>query len=218
MAHPFADHRQSKVEHDRVGKITKGYASGGAVTSPAATAKPAGASKAGASMPVEGRKNGGRLDRYARGGKVKAKGATNVTVVVAPQAGGDKPEMPPPQMPAAAPPAPPPRPPMMPPPGMGGPPGMPPGAGGGLPGMRKDGGRTGFAKGGAVKSGATWKEGIANGTPVEHSPGKNDGDKISAKPPLLTRKRGGRTYPLTAGSESGVGRLQKAKAQRKSYP
>lgn len=32
------------------------------------------------------------------------------------------------------------------------------------------------------------------------------------------RKKGGRAYPLTGGADSGVGRLQKTKAQRKSYP
>ena len=34
MAHPFNEHRSHKVEHSRVGHITKGYASGGAVTAP----------------------------------------------------------------------------------------------------------------------------------------------------------------------------------------
>src|ERR1700732_4307740 len=31
MAHPFHEHRQHKVEHSRVGHITRGYASGGGV-------------------------------------------------------------------------------------------------------------------------------------------------------------------------------------------
>jgi hypothetical protein len=92
------------------------------------------------------RPTGGRMPR-AHGGR--AKGKTNINIVIAqPKAGGGpmgaqqmppqgvvRPPMPPPQMqpPAGGPPP-------MPPPGMGGPPGgMPPGAG---PMMRKSGGRT----------------------------------------------------------------------------
>jgi hypothetical protein len=92
------------------------------------------------------RPEGGRMP-HAHGGR--AKGKTNINIVIAqPKAGGGpmgaqamppqgpvRPPMPPPQM---APPAG--GPPPMPPPGMGGPPGgMPPGAG---PMMRKSGGRT----------------------------------------------------------------------------
>jgi hypothetical protein len=90
------------------------------------------------------RPEGGRMPR-AHGGR--ARGKTNINIVIAqPKAGGGpmgaqqmppqgvvRPPMPPPQMqpPAGGPPP-------MPPPGMGGPPGMPPGVG---PMMRKQGGR-----------------------------------------------------------------------------
>src|SRR5436190_590876 len=57
MAHPYNSVRQPIIERSRVGHITKGYASGGAV-----------------------------IAERARGGKVKHKG-TNVTVNIAPSAG-----------------------------------------------------------------------------------------------------------------------------------
>lgn len=216
MAHPYAEHRQNKVEKSRVGSLTKGYASAGSVHSDA----PADRQLVRGMVKPDALKSTGprpktRLDRFARGGKVGKKGATTVNVVVAPQAPAAEPATPPLPMPppaAAAPPPPmPPRPPMP----MGGPPGMPPGM---PPGIRKNGGRA-FAKGGAVKSGPAWEEGRRNGTQVTHSAGKNDTAKISRTPPI-TKKRGGsvKGYPLSAGSDSGEGRLQKTKSQRKSYP
>lgn len=207
MAHPFQEHRAHKVEKSRVSHIV-GKAHGGEVHADAAIdAKQIKAMVKPGALKADGTKSKGRLDRYARGGKVKK--GTTVNVIVAPGAGGDKTPLPVNAPPGAAP-LPPPRPPMMPPPG-----GMPPG---GPPGMmpRRDGGRAGYKKGGAVKSGPAWEEGNKNATPVEHSPGKNDTAKINSKPPLLTRKRGGRAYPLTAGADSGEGRLQKTRAQRKS--
>src|SRR5215510_1303106 len=97
-------------------------------------------------MKPEGRKSGGRLDRYARGGRTKS--PTTVNVIVAP-GGGDKQPLPLP-LPAGGPPPPPP-PPMPPRPPMAGPPGPPGPAGppmppprlppGGPPMMRAHGGR-----------------------------------------------------------------------------
>lgn len=262
MAHPFQEHRQSKVEKSRVAHIV-GRADGGSVTAAgtAAQAQKMQDAKAfrGSASTVSGRKNGGRLDRYARGGKVKK--GTTVNIMIAGQ-GGEKQPVP---VPVPAPGGPP----MPPPPPMAGPPGaMPPGGPPMMP--HKNGGRA-YAKGGAVKSGRAWEEGKRNGTPVEHDAGKNDTSKINTKPAMLTRKRGGRAsgggvgdsdevsggknsnlsgskktlgpfgedmsslsritdkifaprkrasggraYPLTAGSESGEGRLQKARAQRRS--
>lgn len=207
MAHPFHDQRQSKVEHSRVAKITKGYKFGGPVTpitnpdvgsddrmpiAKVATAKSAGK--------IGGAKAKQRLDKpaFARGGR--AKGKTDVTVIVqapnAPDAGGVPPMPPPmpPPMAAGPPPMPPPHPPMVPPPGAA-PPGAPPG--GGMP-IR--------ASGGAVKAASE-----KNGTKVSHTPGKNDLDMISSKPALLTRKKGGRVtnHDFEAGAGSGEGRLEK---------
>lgn len=83
--------------------------------------------------------------RYAKGGGVGRKGKTTVNVIIAPQGGNNRPQLPP-QMPAAAPPPPPsmpPRPsvPTAPPPGS---PGMA-GAAAQMPMMpRKKGGRVGY--------------------------------------------------------------------------
>lgn len=115
--------------------------------------------------PVGGKTARARLDKYARGGKVKGK--TNVTVIVAPQGGGARPPMAPPMPPpviARPPVAPPMAGPPMPPggvnPGMmpGGPPmGAPPGVPGGMP-MRKKGGRIKRWNGGPVR-----KDGAGSG-------------------------------------------------------
>ena len=83
MSHPFSEHRQHKVEKSRVGHITKGYASGGSVHSDAAEDRKMIKSMVkGKALKVHGKKSGGRLDRYARGGKVKGKGSTHVHVNV----------------------------------------------------------------------------------------------------------------------------------------
>jgi hypothetical protein len=162
------------------------------------------------------RARGGRVDSFARGGKTKKGKGTTVNVMMG---HGDKQAVPvpvpaPATLPGGAGPLPP-RPPVLPPAGAA-PPGMPPGGPPGMPppGIRRSGGRA-YARGGGVKSGPTWDEGKRNGTQVTHSPGKNDSDKINTRPALLTRKRGGRAYPLTAGADSGVGRLQLTAAQRK---
>lgn len=229
MAHPYADHRQSKVEHERAGKITRGYARGGAVCDDDASDRKTAAAavhkhekhmhkgEAETKLKAGGKVPKARLDRFARGGKVKKSPKTNVNVIVA--AGGHPPQqgglgapvpMGPPVGPAAgaAPPPMPPKP-VLPPPGPaagpmpGGPPMMP----------RRNGGRT-FAKGGKVAKGV-FEEGRRNGTQVSHTPGKNDLDDITDKPPI-TRKRGGGVPHMTAGAESGEGRLQKATNQRRS--
>jgi len=96
---------------------------------------------------VEGKKSGGRLDKYARGGKTKGGHHTKINIVVAPK--GPHPAD------GAAPAG------VLPPVGPGGPPMPPPGLGAGPggppmppPGMRppmKKGGRVKFARGGATK-------------------------------------------------------------------
>lgn len=127
-----------------------------------------------------------RLDRYARGGKVKDKGRTTVNVIVAP--GGDKGAAPPMPMPPPGavppPPMPSPRPPMGAVPSL--PPGMMPPPGGAPMPMRKRGGK------------------------VEHPDAAEDKKLIRAmvKPADLKRAKGGRVA-MTAGALSGKGRLEK---------
>lgn len=206
MSHPFANLRQSKVERSRATDMTKDcYAGGGAVSRTAAksVAKSTAKSKA---MKIDGKHAAPRLDKFARGGKVKGKGATNVNVIIAPQGGGagagaGAAMMPKPPLPA------------MPPPPMAGPPGMPPGAGAGGPPMppgmmpHARGGRANYAKGGKVKSGngPAWAEGIRNGTQVQHTDGKDDRSGLGRGKPVTYAKGGGipmmgrAINPATAG-------------------
>lgn len=183
MAHPYADHRQSKVEKSRVAKIAKGYATGGAVDAQAGQqammkgAKPKGA-KLGA---IIGGKAKARMDKRARGGRVKGKG-TNVNIVIAQpqpqQQGMDKPVPVPVPVPAGGPP---PGAPPMPPPGvMAGGPGVPPGMPPGMPLIpRKRGGRV-------------------------HSDAAEDREMIKAMvKPSAMRKNGGRVADVT-GKVSGL--------------
>lgn len=161
MAHPHSELRQSKVEHKRVGSLTKGYATGGMVHDDAPAdrklvrklVKPS-------ALKVEGAMARARADRpnRASGGRIK-KAGTTVNVIVAPKGDDGPPPMGlaggPPPLPRPMPAPPPPAPPMMvgPPPGAGAGPMPMPGPGGQPPGMlppRKHGGRT-YATGGAVK-------------------------------------------------------------------
>lgn len=216
--HPFNSLREHKVQHSRVAHIAGGKASGGAVSAAAAVhahEKHLHKGEKETRFAAGGAVGKSRLDRYARGGKVKGKAATNVNIVIAPQGGEQKPSLPPAMSAGVGvPPMPPPHPPMMPPPG--GPPGMPPG----MPMPHRDGGRA-YAKGGAVKDGAAWKEGRRNGTQVKNTPGKNDTKDI-VRPKQITFRRGGAVEAsnakgpkLTAG-DNGEGRLQKAALQRRS--
>jgi len=221
MAHPFAEHRENKVSDRRVGELTRGYASGGAVRDNDAAADRR--AIASAVHKHEKHMHGGeketalasggaarhRPDHRAKGGRVKSKG-TNVNVIVSPQGGQQATPVPVPVPAAGA--APPPRPPM-PPAGMAPAAGMQP-PGGGMPPMpmRNSGGRVGRA----------YEDGIRNGTKVSHRT-KNDIDKINTSPPLLTRARGG---PIEAGKErgpkmhfgadSGEGRLERTALQKRS--
>jgi hypothetical protein len=230
MAHPFVEHRQSKVERSRVGHITKGYAAGGAVHSDEAEDKALIRKEVKkTALKVDGKKPKVRADRpgRARGGRApKKSGKTNVNVIVAGHGGQPPapPMMPPPGLGAAPPPAMPPRPPMGPPPGAVPPPGL--GAGMPPPGMppRRAGGRA-YAKGGAVKSGPAWDEGRRNGTQVQHTDGKGDGKDIG-RGRVVTYKTGGKVESpkgvasatkLPGGSGGGKARLVKEERAERDY-
>jgi hypothetical protein len=155
MGHPYAEHRQTKKEHSRVGHITRGYKSGGAVHGAKAIGKKALAlhREEHAELHAEGGKSKHRMDRpkRAKGGKVKGK--HNERTVINVIAGGHPaggaipagPPMAPPGPPMGIAPAamaPPPmaaKPPMMP-PGAGAPSPMPMRAKGGKVKHRADGG------------------------------------------------------------------------------
>lgn len=221
MSHPYNDLRADKVNSSRVSHLTR--ACGGSAKHPDAKEDKSLVKNMvkSSSLKVEGRKNGGRLDRYARGGAVK-KGATNVNVIIAPSSPKEATQTP--AIPGMGPavmgpsPVPPPRPPMAPPPGM--PMGGPQAVGAMPPPIRMDGGRVGYKKGGAVKSGAAWEEGLRNGTQVSHSDGKNDGKDIRTTKPI-TYKKGGKVEAfgmgpkMKGGAEGGLGRLEKARMQKR---
>lgn len=161
--HPFSQHKEHKASKSRVHSMFKHLARGGrAESSASAPAKKATGGAVDSDTPVVGKASGGRLDKHARGGKVKGKGkhGNHVNIAIVAPHGAPSPEagaapggmpMPPPRLPMGGPGMPPGLPP-------GGPPGMPPGM----------------------------------------------------KPPGMM-KRGGKV-PMTAGGDSGPGRLQKIKA------
>jgi hypothetical protein len=94
----------------------------------------------------EGKASGGRLDKFARGGKTKGKHGNHVNIAIL--NGKGQPDAPPAMAgPPGGLPMPPPKPPMAGPPGL--PPGMPP-PGMKPPGMMKRGGKV-YARGGKVK-------------------------------------------------------------------
>lgn len=134
--HPYNAHREQQVAHRRVDTILKGSPSG-AKQHAQGHAFSKITSKSAAVRDNDIRGDRGSPKRYARGGKVKGKGSTNIAIVV-PGAKGGPPLGPPPGGPMGAPPmAGPGGPPMMPPP-----PGMP---------MR--------ARGGKITAGAETGEG-----------------------------------------------------------
>lgn len=224
MAHPHQNLRQHKVEHSRVGSLTRGYATGAAVPIADAGGTPTRkAIKQRDAQAVTGKPPRERLDRpgRARGGRAPKKGATTVNVIVAPKeveaampptAGmglpAPKPPMPPaPPMVAGPPPGAPP----IPPPGMGAP---------GAPPIRRHGGRT-YATGGAVKakSGPAFEAGKRLGTPVQAAGNKDDTKDIGRGKPVTYKTGGAIEAPkgkkgmaphMPGGGRGGLARLAKA--------
>ena len=193
MVHPFAKYSEKHPGQRRAHERVKGYKSGGKVHSDEAEDKKLIKKMVKADdLKPEGKASGGRLDKYARGGRTKhGKSNTHINIVVAPKGGdsaGASPGLPPglgAPPPGAGPGGPP-----MPPPGVGGP---PPGPGGPPPGLKR-GGKVSKAK----------KKDI--GGPVD---GDSDGDGDQG-PPTTGLKRGGKVYD--AGAGTGEGRLEKKAA------
>ena len=153
MAHEYANLREMHPGQKRAHAMSKHFKRGGKVHSDEKEDRKLITSmlnKHEAGEKPEGKKAGGRLDKYARGGKTKGKHGNHVNIAIVNPGpkGADAAPMPPP----GGMPMPPPRPPMAGPPGM--PPGLPPGGPpGGMPmkppGMMKRGGKV-YASGGKV--------------------------------------------------------------------
>lgn len=144
MSHLYQQYREKHPGQKKAKERVKGYASGGSVASPAPAKPKALATGGSADIKTSGYASGGRLDKYARGGKAKGKGGkkgahTKINILVAPKSAGDAAPPMPPEALGAAPPPMPPKMPLMPPPGgpAGGPPlGGPPMKRGGKVGMK----------------------------------------------------------------------------------
>lgn len=217
MAHPYNSMRADKIEHSRVGAITKACGGGamGGATSPSGMSPMAiNRKRGGAVMRAAGGEVKQRADRPGRafGGrtgkkKKSGKGGNHVNVIVQ----AHKPAMPAmPPMASPAPPMMPPKPPMMPPPAGPGPTDAPPGVSAGpmpppgaLPGMpmRKRGGSVFSGSPGKVSMTARGMKGSSAAdadtagigvgrTPVQPAPNKQDGKTIGRKP-VITKATGG---------------------------
>jgi len=200
MAHPYAQHKGKHPHHShRVKKLFGHMADGGKVTE-----KDKGLVKEiidvhrkehkmiHADQKACGGKAMPRMDKYARGGKVKSKGHhTKINIIVAPKGGdhaGSPPMMPPPGGPppgAGAPPPMSPKAPMAPPPNP---------MAGGMPGM---GGPPGMKHGGKVRP----RSGIS-------SP-KNLKEWANYASSNTRYAEGGKVTKYTAGAGTGEGRKQK---------
>ena len=159
MAHSHAHLREMHPGRKRAHSMAKHFKKGGAVhDDEKADRKLFGKmikEHEGAEKP-EGKKAGGRLDKYARGGKTKGKHGNHVNIAIVNPGAKDGAGAGGPMPPPGGMPMPPPKPPMGGPPGMppglppGGPPGgMPPGMGPKPPGVMKRGGKV-FKRGGKV--------------------------------------------------------------------
>lgn len=88
----------------------------------------------------------------------------------------------------------------------------------------RSGGRT-YAKGGAVKDGPAWKEGLKSGTQVQHANNKSDGENVGRGRVVTFRTGGavsskakGQMGPkLPGGAGGGEARLFKEHRAAKNY-
>lgn len=215
MSYQYANIRGNDVAKSRVGHITRGYATGGAVQSDAPVDRKSGGRTMGKSLSLkmEGGIAKSRADRpgRARGGRAPKHKGNNVNVIIAPQGGSPGPAsgMAGPVSPFQRPAMPP-----MPPPGVGGPGMMPP------PGMPHAHGGRAYAKGGGV-----FAEGRSNGTKVQPSPGHNDAKDMGRKKPITFATGGpvnaqptGQHGPkFDGGGGGGKARLEKEARAAKRY-
>lgn len=193
--HPFKSHRATKVEHDRVAKITKGYAQGGAVHEDEAEDRKLFSNLMKKHQgKIEGKKAGGRLDR-AKGGRTKGKTTVNIHLNHNQPPG---PVVPPPP-PAAGPPMPPPAMPPGGPPGM--PPGLPPGARPPMPPVMpprpfKTGGAVGYTKAQKVAT----HDLLNRRKSLHNESGKIEKGNLN-RGPVITKATGGAVDPPEEGKK-----------------
>ena len=86
MAHPFAG--KAMTSRDRAKSLSKGYKLGGSVgkSATANVKKYANGGKATSDTKVPGKASGGRLDKFARGGRAKGKGHnTKINITLRPR-------------------------------------------------------------------------------------------------------------------------------------
>lgn len=229
MSHPYAAHRQTAKEHSRVGHITRGYKSGGAVkhADAAEDRKLIKSMVKKTDLKAEGDKSKHRMDRpkRAHGGKVGKKhgsGKTIINVIT----GGDKAAPPPMPMPppgvgpAAMPPPMAAKPPMpMPPPGAGGPPpGMP---------MRARGGKVQTPAGSGVaantkdaernKGSKVFNQSLKNGTQISGTGNNKSDGKDIGRGRVVTFWAGGGVKKRAEGGNVKYPASDSAKALGDAY-
>lgn len=229
MTHPYHGHREQQVAHRRVGTMLKGEPSGSTKHASGDAYSTVTSKTAAMNHDDIGGKSGN--NRYARGGKVKH-GNTNIAIVLPGAGKGAAPPMPmaggPPPGPGAGLPPPP----MGMPPG-GPPPGMPMHARGGRV-KKAEGGATKMAgdvvdfpismqqsdsrRISGMKGGTSTKEPppqkVLKGPGAAATGGRIKGESTKADIAAMAKRADKNSFArggMTAGAESGVGRLQQAR-------